>query len=345
MPELLEEDIRATAPQPDPDFVARLERRVETGFAKETTPVKPRKQRSWFISSGAFFPAAVCAVFAIVVVGVGLSARGGSDDEGSAGSGSSGALFDASGDRGTAESGAEPAPSPAAPPQDRAVAPGSEPRKREVRTALDLTTPADEFSETTAGVLRVADATGTIVQSSSVSESNGSDVARYDLRVPTSRLDDVMRDLSELGEVERRTEDVQDVTASYVSARDQLEDARDVRRALLKALERADSEGERSAIRARLRDARTQIAAAEAEVRRVRARTDRATVAVTVRSTAESGAWMPADAFDDAVRILEVLAGVALVLLAILAPLGILVVAGIGAARLARRRRRDAVLG
>ena len=276
MPELLEDDIRATAPQPDPEFVARLERRVKAGFSKPAKAPKPAKQPRF-----RFRPVLAGAVCVVLVAGFTATAV---LDE------SADTIDSYSSSGGAAESVPEPnaAPmqevSPAA-PQDPAarVAPGSEPRKREVRTALDLTTPADEFSDTTAGVLRVADATGTIVQSSNVSESNGSDVARYDLRVPTSRLDDVMRDLSELGEVERRTEDVQDVTASYVSARDRLQDARDVRRALLRALERADSEGQRSAIRARLRDARVQIAAAEAQVRRVRARTDRATVAVTVR--------------------------------------------------------------
>src|SRR5690242_19485174 len=88
MPELLEDDIRATAPQPDPDFVARLERRVDAGFAKEAKPAtKPaRKKRSWFFTSGMFAPVAVCAVFALVVVGIGLSASGSDDDSASSGS-------------------------------------------------------------------------------------------------------------------------------------------------------------------------------------------------------------------------------------------------------------------
>ena len=54
---------------------------------------------------------------------------------------------------------------------------------------------------------------------------------------------------------------------------------------------------------------------------------------------------MPGDALDDAVRILQVVAGVALVALAILVPLAILVAAGAGVARVTKRRRREAALG
>lgn len=335
MPDLLEDDIRATAPQPDPQFVARLERRVETGFAKEAKPAKQSRWRLRPVLAGA-----VCTV----LVGIFAATAILTQTQDSVTSFTSSESAQDSG--GSAAQAPVPEVAPRAPSAaGDAVAPGSEPRKRDVRTSVDLTTPADEFSETTAGVLRVADRTGTIVQSSSVSESNGDDLARYDLRVPASKLDEVLSDLSELGDVTQRNQDVQDITASYVSARDRLEDARDVRQALLKALERADSEGERSAIRGRLNDARQQISAAEAEVRRVRARSDRATVDLTVRSTQESGAWMPADAFDDAVRILEVVAGVALVVLAFLLPFGILVLAGFGATKVTRRRRREAALG
>jgi hypothetical protein len=80
-------------------------------------------------------------------------------------------------------------------------------------------------------------------------------------------------------------------------------------------------------------------------VRRVRARADRARVAVTVESTGRSGAWTPGDAVDDAGRILEVAAGVLLVAAALLAPLALLAAIGVAGARSTRRRRREAALG
>jgi hypothetical protein len=259
----------------------------------------------------------------------------GGGDEASSGSSAGG---------GDVSSTAVPGQREIAPPAD-AVAPGAAPRKVEQRTAIELATGEDEFAEATAGVLRVADATGTIVARSSVSEQDGRGYATYDLRVPASRLDDALAQLSRLGDVTSRSASTEDVTAAFVSARDRLEDARGERAALLRALGRADSEDERDAIRARLRQARARIARAERSVRRVEARTDRARVAVTVRSTAEAGAWTPGDALDDAARVLEVIAGVALVAGAVVLPPALLGAALLGAARLTRRRRRASVLG
>ena len=337
MPEL-EEDIRATAPQPRDEFVARLEQRVEAGFPK---PRKPR--RRWSLGAAGAPVLATSLVAFVVAVSV-LAGGGGRDEDAAPGSGS--AVQQSAEESGSAADGAAAEPAaPNAPAPTQRVAPGSEPRKVERRTTLELRTPEDDFSEVTAGVLRVADATGTIVQRSNVAEREGRGFATYDLRVPASRLDDALAELSRLADVTSRTASADDITAAFVSARDRLADARDERRALLRALERADTEAERSAIRARLRDARTRIARAQRDVRRVNARTDRARVDVTVRSTGEAGTWTPGDALDDAGRILEVVAGIVLVAGAVLAPLLALAAAAVVAARLTRRRRRNAVLG
>jgi hypothetical protein len=361
MPDPLEEDIRATAPRPDDAFVARLEARVEAGFPE---PAEPRRRRrrlrvpSWLLG-----PVAPVAASVLLVAGVGSAVvLSGSDDDAGSGAGDSTSLVAPAAEEGAAapDSAAgdaarrsEPAPgagpSPVAPATSapggaEPVAPGRT-RSVERRTAIEIATAADDFAETTAGVLRVADSTGTIVQRSDVTEQDGRGYATYDLRVPASRLDEALRRLSELGDVRSRTASEEDITRFRVSAQDRLEDARDERRALLRALERADSEAERDRIRARLRAVRADTARAESDLERVRARTNRAQVSVTVRSTGESGAWTPGDALDDAARILEVVAGVALVTAAILLPL-VLVGAAAGlAVRAARRRRRNAVLG
>ena len=72
-----------------------------------------------------------------------------------------------------------------------------------------------------------------------------------------------------------------------------------------------------------------EIAAARRRLGRVTNRADFADVFVTLapRGAAdedEQGAWTPADAFDDALRVLEVAAGVALVAAAALLPLALL---------------------
>jgi Tfp pilus assembly protein PilX len=65
---------------------------------------------------------------------------------------------------------------------------------------------------------------------------------------------------------------------------------------------------------------------------------------VTVESTGESGAWTPGDALDDAGRVLEVTAGIVLVVGAVLAPFVVLALLAAGGGRVVRRRRREAAL-
>lgn len=330
MPELLEDDIRATAPQPREEFVQRLERRVETGFPK---PAKPRREIALWKPATAL---AFCVLFGLVV-SVGVLRQDTVDELSSESSGgsSSTAIQDDS---------AEPQLLSPAPSGGRVAAPGR-PRVVQRSAELGLRAPADEFDDVAAGVLDVADSSGAIVQRSNVSERDGRGYATYDLRVPTSRLGSTLAQLSDLATVTVRRESSDDITGAAVSARDRLRDARDERRALLRALERADSPSERSDVRRRLGAARARIARAERDVRRTRARADRARVDVTVRSSGASGAWTPGDALDDAGRILQVAAGILLVVGAVLVPLLALALAATIAARLLRRRRRNAILG
>jgi hypothetical protein len=334
MPELLEDDIRATAPQPREAFVQRLEQRVEAGFPK---PRKPRREIALWKPATAL---AFCVLFGVIVSASVLTRDGveelSSDDSG----GSSRQIAPAQTE----------APAPAGAEAQRydqsgGVASPGRPRVVQRSAQLGLRTPADDFDEVTAGVLDVADAGGAIVQRSNVSERDGRGYATYDLRVPTSRLDSTMAQLSDLAKVTVRRESSDDITGAAVSARDRLRDARAERRALLRSLERADSSSQRSDIRRRLANARNAIARAERDVRRTRARADRARLEVTVQSSGASGAWTPGDALDDAGRILEVALGVLLVVGAVLALLLALALAATIAARLLRRRRRNAILG
>jgi hypothetical protein len=367
--ELFKEDVRATAPRPRDEFLERMERRVEAGF--------PKQRRRRFPGLDALAPA-FAALMIVVAIGlpIALIAGGGSSGDDDAGSGG---LVDAmtseesgGGDESAGSSAAAPPlPEASVAPEDSAMfksesgpdqtltrdraaggsdqAPGRTSRLVERRNALTLSTSADDFDDTTAEVLRVADTTGSIVQTSNVSERDNRGVATFDLRVPASRLDDVLRDLSRLGKVTERTASSDDITGTYVSARNRLEDARDTRRALLRALERADSGNEADALRARIADARRRIAAAERDIRRTRARADRARVAVTVESTGEiseeGSAWTPGDAASDAWRVLEVIVGVALIALAVIAPFAVLAVMALMLRRLLRRRQREAALG
>lgn len=338
MPELepfedLAEDVRAIAPRPREAFVTRLDRQVEAGFPK------PKRERSLWQPALAL---AACALVALVVVTATLRSPG-TDESTSAGGGDAGSMAvpeTAAGGRGAG-------------PELRSLdanesATRLQRRSVERRTALELEAGSDDFADVSDGVLRIADDAGAIVQRSRVTETDGRGRATFDLRVPASRLDDVLAELSELAHVTSRRASSEDITAPTVAARDRLADAQDERAALLRALGRASSTSEATALRARLREARRRIARAERDVRRLVARADRARLDVTVTSTgrpSEGGAWTPADALSDAGRVLEVAAGFAVVAGAVLVPFALLGALAAAAARLTRRRRREAALG
>jgi hypothetical protein len=374
--EQLRDDVRATAPQPRPEFAARLERKVEAGFKPDKAPSVWRRRK---INLWAPSIALGCTVLIAFAIALATSETDTDDDAGGGDVAINqfGGLGDDSEDTGGGGGAVTPPPEPeaAAPPaassdasapadQGHFLAPGERAAQRRTRapdrvrgrdgnrvvvrsTRLELETGADKFDEVTDDVLQVADDTDTIVQSSRVSEDNGRGVAHYDLRVPASRLDDTLAELSRLAHVTSRTASSEDITRAYVSATDRLDDARAERQALLKALEKADTDAEADAIRRQIRLARDRIAIAERDVQALQRRADRARVSVTVRSTgrkSEGGAWTPGDAVDDAGRILEVAAGVVVVAAAALLPAAILAALAALTARALRRRRREGAL-
>jgi hypothetical protein len=58
----------------------------------------------------------------------------------------------------------------------------------------------------------------------------------------------------------------------------------------------------------------------------------------------DGGRWTPGDALADSLRVLEVAAGIAVIVLAIALPLALLAAIAAGGARLARGRRRERAL-
>ena len=357
-PELaaLVRDVRADAPAMAPDFRARLDRRVERGFERAL----PRKR---FASLRPMVPAlgaAGCVLAAVVAVVV-LSAGGGSN--GSAGSSSGGASAplatqeqsaDAAKSSGSAGSGsASSAKSSSAAPSAPAVPPNGSTSARQRRversTRLELTT--TDVQAAGDGVVRATQAAGGFVQSSQIATGDGHSTASFVLRVPTGRLDDALARLSRLGHVKSLQQSAEDITNAYNGASARLAEARAERSGLLRALSKATTAQEISSLRARIADNRRTLQRYERELAAVRNRADYATVGVEVTGVARKhaaapggGSWTPGDAAHDAVRVLEVSAGVALIALAVLVPLGLVGAAGGFAAVAVRRRRREAAL-
>jgi hypothetical protein len=251
---------------------------------------------------------------------------------------------------GDADAAAGPSSSIVPPPAGggpSAVGPLGGPRRVESSTAIALTTTPDELQDVVDGVVRETSAAGGVVASSQVTSAGGGGSAQLVLRVPNARAPAAVARISGLGGVASMSESTQDLTGSYVSARDRLADARDQRAALLRALGRAGSAREADALERRLRRVRGRIARLEGDLRSLGRRTSSSRIDVSVEARKAGnggmGAWTPRDAARDAARVLEVAAGIALVVAAVLAPFALLALLGV-AVRRGRRRRRESAL-
>src|SRR6185503_14835852 len=158
-------------------------------------------------------------------------------------------------------------------------------------------------------------------------------------------------DLSRLADVRDRTQSSRDITAETLTARERLREARREREGLLRALAKATTLNQTEAIKARLGSVNRELAVARQSVRRVENRASYANVVVELVSDdgssvapVDDGRWTPGDALDDSVRVLEVAAGVAVVVLAFALPLALLAALAAGGARIAGRRRRERAL-
>ena len=113
----------------------------------------------------------------------------------------------------------------------------------------------------------------------------------------------------------------------------------------------ATTDTDRSRLRAALDRASRRVTQAQRAVNELGAEVSYATVDLTIDGERRSGAvvspgdrWTPGDALGDAVRVLEVIAGVALIALAIVLPIAVIaVLAGFGGRILTRRRRERAL--
>lgn len=366
-------DIRATAPAMTPAFAARLEHDAGEGFPtpREHPTRMQRPGRRWLLLPAVGSVAAVLVALVVVLGG------GGGDDEittfsGEARAPASGAVAadesaaapeeptadrrqsSGAGSGSAAPQAVEPAPAPssatakAAPPAS--VGGTSAPRKVVRNASIAIQTPAAEFDRTTDAVNAVVARFGGIVASSQIGASDASGgEATFDLRIPTDRLDRALAALSKLGHVTERSQGLQDITGSFTSAQSRLTDARAERRGLLRALERATTQAQIDSLKAQLRSVGSRISALKGQLASLRQRADLAVVDLTVRGTGEStepggGTWTPGDAAGDALRVLEVLAGVLLIGLAVLVPAALLGGAVAYGVRFGRRRRRETAL-
>jgi hypothetical protein len=225
-------------------------------------------------------------------------------------------------------------------------------RKVERSATLALQTTPDKVDDVSSRIMAVADRLGGFVVSSSVNTTDDGGGGNFLLRVPTAKLQEALTELSALAHVRGRTQQAEDITAPFVSARSRLQQAQAERRSLLRRLELATTDAQVEALKAQLGSVDRRIALARRALARVNNRAAYANVSVTLTASGKAGAgagggaghWTPGDAARDALRVLEVAAGVLLVGLAAGIPLALVIAAGVAAARWSTRRARERAL-
>jgi hypothetical protein len=350
--------VREARPEPDPRTANALDRRVAVALRN---PDSVRRRRPVWLMPSLAACASILLVVAVVISATnggsrssngGASGLSGTSGGGGAGAGAAqrapeAASSDSGSSSGGATSGASgSASSGAAAPAPSVVAPTGPGRAVERSATMTIATARKRLDDAASGAARVATNLGGYVASSNVSDGQGADL---DLRVPSGRVDQAVGRLSQLGHVRSLQRGTLDITDAVTNAVRRVQEDRAERRSLLRRLAAARTSRQEDRIRARLTAATQRLDADRRSVAELRRRAGYATIAVTIvpehrHGGAAGHAWTPKDALHDAARVLEVAAGVALVALAILLPVGLLGAAAWAAARRFARRRREHAL-
>ena len=346
----LEDVLEEIAPQPDPEFVADMERRMQE---LTTEPSRTRLPR---FKLPDLRPRAVAAVAASAMLAllVGVSVLGGGEEaadpdapvamEESTERSLAAPMSDSAGG---AVGGAELVPGPPIPPADGRVAPGAQTRRVERSAQLTLADDPSEFDRLADAIFRTADRrNGFVLRSSFTQGEAGPSGGFFELRVPAGELQATLNELSRLATVRARSESGTDVTAAFVSLRDRLRMAQAERKSLLRRLERAETDRAAAAIRRRLEIVGTKITVLRQQFLAARERTEFATVNVELvdEDNGAAGASETDEAVDDAVNSLEDILNFLIRAGGILIPVVITALLVWLGAAIARRRARDRAL-
>jgi hypothetical protein len=320
--------LRADSPEPRQEFSHDLGVRVAGGFGKPARAPRRRLQRLWV-------PAFAAAAALIVVAVVAISSLGGGEDR----------VTVAHGTLDTHGSSALAAP-------DAASRIGAQPhlqafssRHVERDAQLTISTSRDALQKAADGVGTVAESHHGFVLSSHVTTGDqGSPGGSFVLRVPSGELQTTLADLSRLGHLRARSENGQDLTASYNGVQDRLGNALVEQRTLKLRLHNAKG-AKKEAIRERLAEISAAVDSLSGQMHRLRSVTAYSTVNLTLEEEkGGAGGGGLGGAWHDAVHTLETLLNFAVRALGVLLPIGLLAALGGFGGRALRRRRREAAL-
>jgi hypothetical protein len=335
----LEALVRASRPEPAPAWVGRMDRRVAERF--------PSPPRWWQWQTVRPNLQAISAVGAVIVVfvaiiGIAGSANNGSDDNAGSSASSSGSAKSAAPETAVPLTGGGSATGSADTPLPQSA------RKQIQSVAITLSTKPADVEDVSDRVIRLADTLGGYIERSSITARQSAELT---VRVPSDKLQPALAQLSRIAHVSSRTQDTEDVTDQAAQLSAAVRDARANRDSLRTRLAHATTDAQAASLRARRARAEQRLRSRERAVAQLSRQTSYATIDVRVRGDRRSGAaappagrWTPGDALHDAGRVLEVVAGVALIAAAVALPIAVLAAIAAVLARLLTRRRRERAL-
>jgi hypothetical protein len=225
--------------------------------------------------------------------------------------------------------------------------------RRDVERSAEITLGAEpeDVAGDAAKVFEAVHANDGIVIRSSTREGEvGEAGASFELLIPSARLGDALAAFSAIDEVRSRHDATADITHPTVTIAELLRESRARIDGLLRRLGEAETEGEREAIEAGLRQERRHAARLAVQLDHLHRRADFSRVFLQIetgdpKESTGGGAWDIDDALHDAGQVLAVAAALSVVVLAILGPIVLTALLAWLTHRAWVRRERRRVLG
>jgi hypothetical protein len=360
--------LAAERPQCSEQFAHELGARVERRFARPEVagarggrPARPRRRRLWTLAPvwGGGALAAGVALAIVLSSGGGLARSTASSSSAavqalappSHGAARAPARTGAGASSAVASS-AVNSPTVASSASSAAPTPPNTGRKIIQSSQLSLLTAPARIDTVAQELFNVVGIEGGFVNRSSVTAGSTPEAyAEFQLSIPSANLAQTMAQLSRLryASVSSRTDNTEDVNNQYIGDQRALAQAQALRTALLKQLANAVTQQQIDSLQAQLRDANRQIASDEATLRSLEHAIDYSQVNVTINPAAAPVAavhhgFTIGRAAHDAGHVLTVAAGVALIALAVIAPVALLAALAWWVVTAVQRRRREHAL-
>ena len=353
--EALGEELRGARPQTPPATRERLDQRLLSDAGRE------HKHRSWLSGPAAAISGGLAALLVAAVVIIPGSGSTGVAGGGSRGEENKATGEGAYAAPDTSASSSATEPSIAVPPGSGEPVPlpypipSGEPdlsvKERKVERSAALSLISEDVAGVATKAIRVIDGLEGVVLSAHVTSGEGpddsilvpeprsdevpspspgpgpsGDYAYLDLRVPSERLDAALAQLTQLGEVTSRSQGQIDITTQFDPLTELLEELKAARISVLAELEQAHEAAERSGLRGELERIQAERDSVAAQLSALEGRANSSAISLQIMNeapkAAEEEGFGPAVAVEWISGTLRPLAGVGVLLLVPLIPLG-----------------------